>query len=133
MESFFLLGLLLLLASCFGFYYNKQSGSLKNKYSLYPLSFEFDLVFGEKATILLFSSAFCSKCRTTKSVIASKVKFFPEISYVEIDGDSNLKLVRELNILSTPTTIILNRERIEIARSVGVPNKFQLDRLLKSV
>jgi len=133
MDSFFLLGLLLFMASCIGFYYSKRTGSLKNKYGSIPLSFEFDLVFGEKATILLFSSAFCTQCRMAKSVIASKVKFFPEISYVEIDGDSNLKLVRELNILSTPTTIILNRERREIARAVGVPKNFQLEKLLKSI
>ena len=69
----------------------------------------------------------------TKSLIGSKVKFFPEISYVEIDAESNLKLVRELNILSTPTTIILNRERHEIARAVGVPKNFQLEKLLKSI
>jgi hypothetical protein len=133
MESLFLPGILLFLATCFGFYYKKRSGLLKSKYSLDPLSFEFDLVFGEKATIILFSSAFCSQCRIAKSVITNKVKLFPEISYVEIDAESNLKLVRELNILSTPTTIILNQEGFEFARAVGVPKNFQLEKLLKSI
>jgi thiol-disulfide isomerase/thioredoxin len=133
MESLFLPGILLFLATCFGFYYRKRSGLLKSKYGLNPLSIELDLVFGEKATIILFSSAFCSQCRIAKSVITNKVKFFPEISYVEIDAESNLKLVRELNILSTPTTIILNQERFEFARAVGVPKNFQLEKLLKSI
>jgi hypothetical protein len=133
MESFLLPGLLFFLATCFGFYYKKRSGSLKSKCGLDPLSLEFDLVFGEKATIILFSSAFCSQCRIAKSVITNKVKFFPEVSYVEIDAESNLKLVRELNILSTPTTIILNQERFEFARAVGVPKNFQLEKLLKSI
>lgn len=46
-----------------------------------------------------------------------------DISYVEIDAESNLELVRRVHIHSTPTTLILDKDGVEIARAVGAPKK----------
>jgi hypothetical protein len=133
MEDFLLLGLLLIFALCIGTYFKKKSGSIKNRYSPNPLSIKFDLNFGDKATILQFSTVICSQCRIAKSIISNEVKSFPDINFIEIDSESNLELVRELKVYSTPTVIILNRDRCEIARVIGVPRTFQLEKFLKSL
>lgn len=135
MDSLFLLVVVLTLASCFGYYRRQSSGLVINKYKYgsEPLSLEFNLFFGETATIILFSSAFCSKCRIVKSKFDSYVEFFPEMSFVEIDVEANLQLVRNRKIFSTPTTVVLNRDRFEIARVLGIPKPYQLEKLLKSL
>ena len=78
---------------------------------------------GEHATLVQFSSAFCAPCRTTRGVLASVVDEAPGVSHVEIDAEHHLALVRELGILRTPTTLILDGDGLEIARASGVPRK----------
>ena len=50
----------------------------------------------------------------------------PSVKHVEIDAESNLELVRKLNIISTPTTIFLDRTGKEVARAVGAPKRDQV-------
>jgi thioredoxin-related protein len=49
-----------------------------------------------------------------------------DVKYVEIDAESNLELVRKLNIKSTPTTIFIDKAGFEIARAVGAPKRDQV-------
>ncbi|MEY3894321.1 MAG: hypothetical protein RIR78_1099, partial [Actinomycetota bacterium] len=43
-----------------------------------------------------------------------------------IDAESHLELVRELNILSTPTTLFLNGAGVEVGRAMGTPKRAQV-------
>jgi thioredoxin-related protein len=43
-----------------------------------------------------------------------------------VDAESNLELVRRLDIRQTPTTIFLNAYGKEIARAVGAPKRDQV-------
>jgi len=54
------------------------------------------------------------------------VSKIPDVKHIEIDAESNLNLVRKLNILSTPTTIFLDRSGKEVARAVGAPKRDQV-------
>lgn len=49
---------------------------------------------------------------------------------MDIDAEAHLDLVRKLNIHSTPTTLILDSEGLEIGRAVGAPSR---DQVLKSL
>jgi len=52
---------------------------------------------------------------------------------MDIDAEEHLDLVRELNIHSTPTTLILNSRGVEVGRAVGAPKRDQVLNTLASV
>jgi len=82
--------------------------------------------FGSRLTLLQFSSAFCTPCRATRGLLRDITKDLRDVKYIEIDAESNLKLVRKLDIASTPTTLILNHQGIEVGRAVGAPTREQV-------
>jgi len=48
------------------------------------------------------------------------------VKHVQIDAESHLELVRELDIRSTPTTIFINKDGIEVGRAAGTPKRDQV-------
>ena len=78
---------------------------------------------GERATLLQFSSAFCAPCRATKRVLGEVAEVVPGVAHVEVDAEAHLDLVRRLNILKTPTTLVLDDRGREVLRAVGQPKK----------
>lgn len=85
---------------------------------------------GERATLLQFSSAFCAPCRATKRVLGDIAAGVDGVLHVEIDAESNLELVRRLNILKTPTTLVLDGKGHEVVRASGQPRKEQVRQAL---
>ena len=81
---------------------------------------------GSRATLVQFSSAFCTPCRATRVLLENIVTDISDVSYVEVDAEASLDLVRSLNILSTPTTLILNSRGMEVGRAVGAPKREQV-------
>ena len=55
----------------------------------------------------------------------------PDVKHIDVDAESHLELARKLNILSTPTTIVLDADGREVGRAVGVPNRDQVLNLLE--
>jgi thiol-disulfide isomerase/thioredoxin len=76
---------------------------------------------GDRATLVQFSSAFCAPCRTTRAVLARVGERVEGVVHVDVDAESHLAAVRELGIVSTPTTLVLDRAGRELARATGVP------------
>jgi thiol-disulfide isomerase/thioredoxin len=81
---------------------------------------------GERATLLQFSSAFCQPCRVTRVVLADVASKVDGVEHIELDAESHLDLVREIGILRTPTTLVLDRAGRITARASGVPRKDQV-------
>ena len=67
-----------------------------------------------------------SPCRATRILLEDITRNVPDVNHVDIDAESHLELVRKLNILSTPTTLILDANGVEIGRAVGVPKRDQV-------
>ncbi|MET7437245.1 TlpA family protein disulfide reductase [Streptomyces sp. NPDC004082] len=78
---------------------------------------------GERATLVQFSSAFCAPCRATRRVLAEVAGLVPGVSHVEIDAEDRLELVRELDILKTPTVLVLDADGRVVRRATGQPRK----------
>jgi thiol-disulfide isomerase/thioredoxin len=78
---------------------------------------------GDRATLVQFSSAFCAPCRATRSILADVASAVPGVVHVEIDAEAHLDLVRRLDILKTPTTLVLDDRGVEVSRAVGQPKK----------
>ncbi|RPE38061.1 thiol-disulfide isomerase/thioredoxin [Streptomyces sp. Ag109_O5-1] len=78
---------------------------------------------GERATLVQFSSAFCAPCRATRRVLAEVAGMVPGVTHVEIDAEARLELVRELEILKTPTVLVLDADGRVVRRATGQPRK----------
>ncbi len=126
MNSPLLLLILLALATGIGFRLRATQGRIKQKKGLQISSSEIGTSLGQRATVVQFSTSFCSSCRAAKVLISDEVSKQSDIKYVEIDAESNLELVRRLDIRSTPTTLFLNKKGFEIARAVGAPKRDQI-------
>lgn len=86
--------------------------------------------FGERATLLQFSSAFCAPCRATRRTLAEVADIVPGVRHIEIDAEAHLDLVRELGVLRTPTTLVLDASGREVVRAAGAPRKEDVLRAL---
>jgi thiol-disulfide isomerase/thioredoxin len=133
MESLSLLVLILLISTLVGLLYRRKNGVIRKKRRLHISEAEFAGAYGERVTILQFSTTFCSQCRAAKSLISDVVKDQKDIAYLEIDAESNLALVRKVDVRSTPTTIFLDKGGYEIARATGAPKRDQLQKVIASL
>ena len=133
MKSMALLGLILLISTAIGLLYRRRNGVITKKRRLHISEAEFAGAYGSRVTILQFSTTFCSQCRAAKSLISDVVKDEKDISYLEIDAESNLALVRKVDVRSTPTTIFLDKDGYEIARATGAPKRDQLQKVIASL
>ena len=122
-------------ATAYGFIDRKRSGLInaKDGSKHHVSSKEIGSELGEVATVLQFSSAFCTPCRATRSTLSSVILHFPKIKHVEVDAESHLELVRRLDIRQTPTTLFLNSVGKEIARAVGAPKRDQVISALQNI
>ncbi|CAB4598623.1 unannotated protein [freshwater metagenome] len=57
----------------------------------------------------------------------------PDVVHVDMDAESHLDLVNRLNIISTPTTLILNSSGVEVGRAIGAPKRTQVVSAIASV
>jgi len=133
MKSTSLLVLILLISTAIGFWYRSKNGVIRKKRRLHISEADFAGRYGSRVTILQFSTTFCSQCRAAKSLISDVVKDEKDISYLEIDAESNLALVRKVDVRSTPTTIFLDKAGYEIARATGAPKRDQLQKVIASL
>ncbi|MEU7900073.1 thioredoxin family protein [Nonomuraea sp. NPDC049152] len=78
---------------------------------------------GERATLVQFSTAFCQPCRATRRVLEDVSGLVPGVRHVEIDAESRLDLVRELDIMRTPTVLVLDRAGNVVKKASGQPRK----------
>jgi len=133
MESLLPLLLLISLTSVIGLTLRAKKGVIKKGSRLKISEGEFSGKYGSRLTILQFSTTFCSECRTAKAIVKDVVKDSKDITYVEVDAESNLDLVRRVDIRSTPTTIFLDSKGFEIARAKGAPKRDQLIKAIKAI
>ncbi|MBO2454292.1 thioredoxin family protein [Actinomadura barringtoniae] len=78
---------------------------------------------GERATLVQFSSAFCAPCRATRRVLGEVAGMVDGVSHVEIDAEEHLDLVRRLNVIRTPTVLVLDEAGRIVRRAAGLPRK----------
>ncbi|WP_343238252.1 thioredoxin family protein [Streptomyces sp. SID13031] len=78
---------------------------------------------GERATMLQFSSAFCAPCRATRRTLVEVEALVDGVRHVELDAESHLELVRRLDIMRTPTVLVLDATGAIVTRASGQPRK----------
>lgn len=88
---------------------------------------------GPVATLLQISSAVCAPCRATRRVLGEVADRTPGVRHVELDAERHLDLVRRLDVLRTPTVLVLDDAGRVVARSSGVPTPAQVAQALERV
>ncbi|BBB01688.1 putative thioredoxin [Actinacidiphila reveromycinica] len=78
---------------------------------------------GERATLVQFSSAFCAPCRATRRVLGEVAALVEGVRHVEIDAEAHLDLVRRLDVVKTPTVLVLDADGAVVRRATGQPRK----------
>ena len=63
---------------------------------------------GSRATLVQFSSAFCSPCRATRTLLRDVTARLDDVAYIDLDAESHLDLVRQLGVVRTPTVVVLD-------------------------
>ncbi len=76
---------------------------------------------GRDATLVEFSSAFCSPCRATRRILDRVVDDIDGVALVEIDAEEHLDLTRQLSVTRTPTVLILDGDGVIRHRAAGQP------------
>lgn len=129
MKSLVPLLVVLVAASAFGIWFQRTRGEFRRKKTINGPRMTVQQIgspLGARVTMVQFSSAFCSPCRATRVLLEQMVQSMTDVTYAHVDAESNLELVRQLNILSTPTTLFLNRDGVEVGRAMGTPKRSQV-------
>jgi thiol-disulfide isomerase/thioredoxin len=116
----------IVLAMIFGLVWRRRNGVLRSsegenveRLNLAELGAE----LGEKATLVQFSSAFCAPCRATRRILTEVAGMVDGVAHVEIDAEAHLDLVRRLNVIRTPTVLVLDASGGIVRRGSGLPRK----------
>ncbi|GFE25457.1 thiol reductase thioredoxin [Streptomyces nigrescens] len=113
-------------ASAFGVWHRRRNGRLtvRERDDTARLgAAEIGAALGERATLLQFSSAFCQPCRATRRTLTEVAGMVEGVAHVEIDAEDHLDLVRQLNVLRTPTVLVLDAQGAIVRRASGQPRK----------
>lgn len=84
------------------------------------------VALGGRATLVQFSTAFCQPCRAARRTLAEVADMITGVTHVEIDAEAHLDLVRRLDIMRTPTILVLDPAGRVTRRAVGAPRKADL-------
>ena len=122
--------LIFTLASTYGIWYQASRGKVKAKKrraDVNPLeASDFGSEFGSRTTFIQFSSASCTPCRATRALLSDITADLSDVKHIEVDAEKNLELVRKLDIRSTPTTLVLDSDGVEIGRAIGAPKRSEI-------
>lgn len=88
---------------------------------------------GEVGTMVQFSTAFCSSCRSNKLMLSELVKKYPGMKFQELDAESNLDSINKLKVTSTPTVFLLSKSGKSVGRFTGPIKREQAKLALESL
>jgi len=135
-KTFIPLAIVLVAATGFGIWYQRTRGEFRKKKTVNGPKLTAAIVgteLGSRATMVQFSSAFCTPCRATHALLSQMVQSMNDVKHIHVDAESHLELVRELDIRSTPTTIFINKDGIEVGRAAGTPKREQVLEALEAI
>ena len=84
------------------------------------------VALGERATLVQFSTVFCQPCRAARVTLGEVSAMVDGVTHVEIDAESHLDLVRRLDVMRTPTVLVLDPSGRIVKRASGAPRKAEV-------
>lgn len=92
-----------------------------------------DADLGAAATLVQFSTEFCSRCPSTARQLASVADRYDGVRHVEIDLTHRADLADRFHVRQTPTTLILRADGTTTARIGGVPRLAEVRTHLETI
>lgn len=89
-----------------------------------------DLPFGSSATLVQFSSEFCTKCPATRVLLAQVASTKSGVRHIDIDVTNRPDIANHFSLKQTPTTLVLDDAGLIAARIGGAPRPDALNRAL---
>lgn len=89
--------------------------------------------FGEKATLLQFSTEFCAYCPATRRVLGGIADRTEGVEHVDVDLTHSPELAQRFRVLQTPTTLLLDGRGAVRARIGGAPKRAELEASLAAL
>lgn len=133
MTGFYLVLVILILATAFGLWYRANNGRIRttdmntagaDEHGGETIDAQtIGVTLGTRATLVQFSSAFCQPCRATRQILGEVSSMVEGVAHVDIDAEANLELVRALDIRRTPTVLVLDSAGRIRKRASGLPRK----------
>ncbi|WP_062383250.1 thioredoxin family protein [Demequina iriomotensis] len=88
---------------------------------------------GYHATFVQFSTPMCAKCPPTAALLTRIAGEDERVAHIEIDAAERLDLARELEIMRTPTILLLDGDGVVVSRISGAPTETQAREALAAV
>jgi thiol-disulfide isomerase/thioredoxin len=88
---------------------------------------------GQRATLVQFSTEFCTYCGPTRELLAEVAGQWPGVAFVEIDAADRMDLTRRLRVMSTPTVLVLGPDGVIARRSSGQQRRSDLQEAVGAV
>lgn len=85
------------------------------------------------ATLVQFSTEFCTTCPGTRRFLQQMTSRYAEVSYLDVDLTRDRELARRLHILQTPTVFVLDARGRVVTRFGGAPKPVEVHSALVSV
>jgi thiol-disulfide isomerase/thioredoxin len=82
-----------------------------------------EVIRGEKATLLQFSTEVCAPCVPTRRVLGQIADSTDGVTHVDLDLTHRPDIAARFNVLQTHTTLILDRAGVIRARIGGAPRQ----------
>lgn len=89
--------------------------------------------FGERATLVQFSTPTCALCPGTARLLSGIAAANPGVVHLEVDLTRHPEVADRFGVLQTPTTLLVDAGRHVHARIGGAPRSDDLDRELQTV
>lgn len=82
-----------------------------------------DVTLGSRATLLQFSTEFCSRCPGVHRVLGDIAADHDGVAHLDVDLTDRADLAKRFHVLQTPTTLLLDADRVVRARFGGAPGR----------
>ncbi len=119
-----ILGGLVVISSAAGLVLRSSEGRLKKADGLTRVDAKelgSGIHFGPNATLLQFSTEFCTKCPGTRVFLTNVARDNVGVEHLDIDITHRQDLAQKYKIMQTPTTLILDDSGAVAARIGGAP------------
>lgn len=89
--------------------------------------------FGERATLLQFSTEFCTWCPATRVLLSGIAERSRGVRHLDVDLTHRADLADRFHIMQTPTTLVLDASGIVRTRIGGAPRPHAVETALDSI
>jgi thioredoxin-like negative regulator of GroEL len=95
--------------------------------------FDGTVSFADRATLVQFSTEYCSRCPATERMLRSIASAHHGVGVAVVDLTARRHLATRFRVAQTPTVLVLDGDGRELARSAGAPQRAAIEAVLTTL